>query len=123
MIQRDLALKAALKSKLLHDKRKFQDLRNWIIQDQSKLIEDKEQIATIFNSFFLNSVQCLARKFGARLGVPEPINNETPVFTIENVSETTVLKIMDNLKGTRSKDVYDIDARFSKLINHFFANL
>ena len=99
MKQRDLALKAALKSKLPHDKRKFQNLRNkvvkelrqakanyfikliedskgnstliwknidkiikenksvqnWIIQDQSKLIEDKEKIATIFYSFFLNS--------------------------------------------------------------------
>lgn len=122
MKQRDLALKAALKSKLPHDKRKFQYLRNkvvkelrqakanyfikliedskgnskliwknidkitkkenksvqnWIIRDQSKLIEDKEKIATIFNSFFLNSVQCLARKFGVRSGVLEPINNET----------------------------------------------
>ncbi len=93
MKQRDLALKAALKPKLPHDKRKFQDLRNkvvkelrqakadyfikliddskgnskliwknidiitkkehkavhnWAIKDQSKLIEDKEQIAKHF---------------------------------------------------------------------------
>ncbi len=159
MKQRDLALKAALKSKLPHDKRKFQDLRNkvvkelrqakadyfikliddskgnskliwknidkitkkehkavhnWAIKDQSKLIEDKEQIAKIFNSFFLNSAQCLAMKFGVRSGALQPINDETPVFTIENVPESTVLKIFDNLKGSRSKDVYDIDARFFK---------
>lgn len=165
MKQRDLALKAALKSKLPHDKRKFQYLRNkvvkelrqakanyfikliedskgnskliwknidkitkkenksvqnWIIRDQSKLIEDKEKIATIFNSFFLNSVQCLARKFGARSGVLEPINNETPVFTNENVSESIVLKIIDNLKGSRSKDVYDTDAQFFKTYKSIF---
>ncbi len=53
-------------------------------------------------------------KFGVRSEALQPINDETPVFTIENVSESTVLKIFDNLKGSRSKDVYDIDARFFK---------
>ncbi len=33
MKQRDLALKAALKSKLPHDKRKFQDLRNKVVKE------------------------------------------------------------------------------------------
>ncbi len=51
-------------------------------------------------------------KFGVRSGALQPINDENPVFTIENVPESTVLKIFDNLKGSRSKDVYDIDARF-----------
>jgi len=68
----------------------------------------------------LNSVQCLACKFGARSGVPQPINNELPVFTIENVSESTVSKIIDNLKGSKSKDVYDIDARFFKTYKSIF---
>ncbi len=57
----------------------------------------------------MNSAQCLAMKFGVRSGALQPINDETPVFTIENVPESTVLKIFDNLKGSRSKDVYDIE--------------
>lgn len=135
MKQRHFPLKATLKSGLPHDKRKFQELRNnvvnelrqakadyfiklineskgkskliweninkitkkerqsiqnWAIKEQSKVIEDKEQIATIFNSFFVNSVQCLSKNFGVRLRVLEPANNEFPVFTIENVSDSTV---------------------------------
>lgn len=169
MKQRDFALKAALKSKLPHDKRTFQNLRNkvvkelrqakanyfikliddskgnskliwkkmdniikkenesaknWIIQDKSKLMEDKEKIATIFYSFFLTSVQCLATKFGARLGVLEPINNETSAFTIENVSESVVLKIIDNLREDLGLKMFMILMHnFLKLINHFFVNL
>jgi len=61
-------------------KKENNSVKNWIIRDQSKLIEDKEKIATVLNSFFLNSVQCLASKFGARSRVPQPINNELPLL-------------------------------------------
>ena len=76
--------------------------KNWVIKEQSKLIEDT----------ILNSVQCLAKNFGVRSRVFEHTNNEFPVFTIENVSESTVMKIFDCPKGSKFRDVFYIDAFF-----------
>lgn len=78
------------------------------------MIEDKGEIATIFNSFFVDSVQCLANNFCLRPRVLASANNDFPVFTIKNVSEYTVMKTLDCLKGSKSKDVFDFDAKFLK---------
>lgn len=51
-----------------------------IINEQSKVIEDKGEIATIFNSFFVDSVQCLAKNFGLRPRVLASANNDFPVL-------------------------------------------
>lgn len=44
-------------------------------KDKSKPTEDKEQVAAIFNSFCVDSVQCLAKNFGERQRVLKPVNN------------------------------------------------
>ncbi len=37
--------------------------------------------------------------FGVRSGALQPINDETPVFTIENVPESTVMKIFETTRA------------------------
>jgi len=93
-------------------KKGCKSVQNWVINEQSKVIEDKGKIATIFNSVFVDSVQCLVKNFGPRPRVLQLANTDFPVFTIKNVSENTVMKTLDCLKGSKSKDVFDFDAKF-----------
>lgn len=89
---------------------------NWVIQEQSKVMEDKGQIATIF---ILCRYAEVSENFGVRLSALEPANNEWPVFTTGNVLEFIVIKTLDWMK--RSKDAFDIDAidaRFFKNQNY-----
>ena len=60
-------------SKLIWDdinkitKKEGKSAQNGVIKEKSKVIEDKEQIATIINSFVVDSVQCLANKTTPKL--------------------------------------------------------
>lgn len=95
-------------------KKEGKSIQNLAIKENSKVIEDKEKVATIFNSFFVDSVQCLAKKFGERPRILEATNNEFPVFNIERVSDSIVMRALDCIKGSKSKDLFDIDAHFLK---------
>lgn len=56
--------------------------RDWELQDKEKLTEEKQQIAPIFNNYFVDSVLDLAKYFGSRSKLVAPINNDFPVLIL-----------------------------------------
>lgn len=81
-------------SKLIWDninritKKEGKSVQNGVINEHSKVMENKEQTARIFNSLFVDSVQCLAKNFGLKSTVIEPANVDFTIFrVIKNVSK------------------------------------
>lgn len=89
-------------------------VQNWVINEHLKVTGDKNKQLQLFNSFFVDSVQCLGKNFGVRSTVLEPANVNFPVFAIKHVSDSAVTKALDSLKGSKSKDAFHIDVRFFK---------
>lgn len=60
----------------------------------------------MFNSYFMNSVQDLAQGFGLRGKVTSPSNDNLPLFSISEVPESSILKILGKFKNSKAKDVF-----------------
>ncbi len=82
------------------------------MQVHGSLIQDKHQIASEFNIFFIDSVQELTQGFSVRGFYKDIIlpNHDLTVFNISEVSESYLIKIVSQVKSSRSNDVFDCDS-------------
>lgn len=68
----------------------------------------------MFNSYFIDSVQDLAQGFGLRGKVITPPNDNLPLFSISEVSESSITKILGKFKNSKAKDDFTCDCAFLK---------
>lgn len=54
---------------------------------------------------------CLAKNVAVISRKLETANYEFPVFSFDNVSESAIMKTLDWLKRSKTKEVFDLDAR------------
>lgn len=160
MKERDLALKSALKSKQMHDKRKFTTLRNRVVKElrhakaslfinkiregkgnckiiweqlkkltgkeykmadyklqlsvNASLIEDPLQVASAFNKHFTESIEMLTFSPPVEPLNVAPLNTCEPMFSLYEISQQTVNKIIGSLKNSKSKDAFGLDSTLFK---------
>ncbi|MGL5684566.1 MAG: endonuclease/exonuclease/phosphatase family protein, partial [Vagococcus fluvialis] len=81
-------------------------------------ISDPVQVANAFNQYFFQSVHDLASKFSDdetnhKNISSNPIADEN-FFTIKEVDEAVVLKVISDLNATLSRDIYNMDVVFLK---------
>ena len=75
---------------------------------------DHDVIANTFNSFFIDSVEELAQSFSTRNWTCTPIQEDKPIFSISEITESAVVEIMSSLKDSKAKDTYNMDTSFLK---------
>ena len=46
--------------------------------------------------------------------VPRPVQNDLPIFNLEEITETEVANIIRSLKASKAKDAYGLDTNFLK---------
>ena len=64
------------------------------LQVHGALTKDKDQISSMFNSYFIDSVQDLAQGFGLRGKVITPSNDNLPLFSISEVPDSSIIKLL-----------------------------
>lgn len=82
------------------------------LQVQGTLTQDKAKISSVFNTYFIDSVQDLAKNFGPREKNITPPNDNLPLFNISEVTEPSVVKTTSQFKNSKAKDVFDCDCAF-----------
>ena len=79
------------------------------------LIKDSKFISTTFNNFFVDSVRELAQRFSTKTTVLTPIdNNNTPLFTIPEISLSAVDSIISFSGSSRTEYVFGLNTVFLK---------
>lgn len=71
-------------------------------------------LANTFNNYFIDSVSEITKLFTPSTRQPRLINDDQPIFKLENKTETEVKKIITTFKCSKAKDDYDIDTNFIK---------
>lgn len=87
----------------------FKSIYLYTSKSFSMFIAEQVVICTAFNSYFINSVEALIRSSSIGELDPVPINEDQPCFSIQDVSESTVTRVLGSFKNSRAKDVYGID--------------
>lgn len=93
------------------------------------LTQDKDQISSVFNNYFIDSFQDLAQDFGLRNKVITRPNYNLPVFTgrhlchLCQVSESSITTTLSLFKSSKAKDVFDCDPVFLKKYNSILSTL
>lgn len=72
------------------------------------------QVATAFNTYFVDSVKALTHSPPTDVLQSVPVDETQPVFSMNEVSELKVLRILSSLKGSKAKDVFGLDSSFLK---------
>lgn len=85
------------------------------LQIKGCLTEDPMQVASAFNKHFVESVETLMQRgLPVNLVKAVHLNMSQPMFSLNEVSQPTVNKIMSSLKNSNSKDVYGLDTTLFK---------
>ena len=78
--------------------------------------QNPQQIATAFNTYFVESVKTLTCTPPTDILHAITINETYPVFSMKEVSEPEVFRILSALKSSTAKDAFGLDSSFLK--NH-----
>uniref|UniRef100_A0A8C7X350 Reverse transcriptase domain-containing protein n=1 Tax=Oryzias sinensis TaxID=183150 RepID=A0A8C7X350_9TELE len=68
-----------------------------------------------FNHFFINSVKEITEMFQEPTLTARPIDPAEPVFSLKEITELDVAKIIGSLKNSKAKDVHGLDTNIIKL--------
>lgn len=85
------------------------------LQVHGSLIQDKHQIVSVFNNFFIDSVRDLTHGFGIRSNDIILPNHDLTVFNTSEVSESYIINILSLFKSSRAKYVFNCDSIFIKM--------
>ncbi|KAJ3603724.1 hypothetical protein NHX12_028465 [Muraenolepis orangiensis] len=84
-------------------------------KDRKNTGKKLEQVATAFNTYFVESVKTLANASPPTDVLhTTPVDETQPVFSMKEVSEPQVLRILGAVKSSLAKDVFGLDSSFLK---------
>lgn len=81
------------------------------------LIRDPTIVANTFNNYFIDSISEITRSIVPSNILPRLLNEDQPIFQIQNITEAEVIKIIAALKNSKAMDVHGIDNNFLKTHN------
>ena len=77
-------------------------------------MKDPLTLANHLVTFFSNSVNEITQLFRPSKFVPHPVQNDLPVFNLDEINEIEVANIVGSLKASKAKDAHGLDTNFLK---------
>ena len=86
------------------------------------LTNNPGEVAEALNHYFIDSVAAIAQCFSPEDTNVCPVNTMEPAFSIRNVTESEVARIIRSLKPSRAKDIFGMDAVMLKELSTTLTN-